>query len=155
MDPLSIAASATGLAAFAATLVKGIYDCVEAIKSTDKTLLSLASELSSLSQSLGAVERGLSTPKLKEALTEATTQAESSNYLTSLNDVLGNCKTALKDLDYLLDTIKDGSRLAHGIIRKPVIAWKINSSAPDLGRIKGLIQTYRDSMRVCMLTINL
>ena len=154
MDPLSIAASIAGLAQFAAALANGITKCVEETQNADNTLHLFRSELDSLTNTLTAIEKALRQPNLEDAFSKAVSSEQADAQLKSLDAMCRDCRTALHELDLLLNKIS-GGRLAHGILRKPAAAWKLNSKAPELGRIRGLLSTQNGAMQVQLLLMNL
>jgi hypothetical protein len=154
MDPLSIATASISLAAFAVKLAVGIDECIEAIKTTDDTFKILALELKALEQTLNAVDTSLHRPNLKDSFRKTVSEAEFETQLASFDALLKDCKTALEELEQLLNSITSG-RLAHGILRKPAAAWKLNSKAPALGRIQSLVKTYNSTMHINLQIMNL
>jgi Fungal N-terminal domain of STAND proteins len=154
MDPISITVSAASLATFAAKLVKGLASCIEQVKSSASALNAFSAELSALEKTLEEIDVTLRRSDLHHALRRVLSPQDAQGQLATMDAMLKACDKAFRDLEALLAGIQAG-RLAHGMLRTPAMAWKLNSKSPELGRIQQLVKSYASAMQTRLQIMNL
>ncbi|QDS69882.1 hypothetical protein FKW77_000631 [Venturia effusa] len=136
MDPLSITAAASSLAVFAFKLARGIYGCVDALKTADSRLLQLKSEVDALGTGLGSIA---STFKSKDVMdlygNAGFCMPESLKLLASVAPLLGDCGKILRDLDVRLGSVQGtiGKRAGR--------AFKLSLASEALDAVRHQIRT--------------
>lgn len=150
MDPISIAASATSLAAFAFSAGRGVYDYIDGIRNVDSTLLQLKSEVDALISGLQSIAARFRSKNVVEFLGNAGFyNPQSLKLLVSVNPLLGDCRKTLKSLDGLLDTVR-GVAGKTGIMKRSKRAFKLDLASKDVEAIRHQIRSYTSAIQVTL-----
>ena len=148
MDPLSIAAGAAGLAAFAGNVAKLVYKTVQKYRDVDQDIEVLVNEIYSLSNSLVSIGNSKKSPTFISSVLRTTPGNESRKRLDYIHTILEDCKNTLKDLETLLYTIHTGNEISQAIARKPTIALKLHLESQGLGRLRRRLDDYRSVTQI-------
>jgi hypothetical protein len=151
MDPLSIATAATALASFAFRASKGIYSCVDDIKSADANLLQLQSEVDALSTGLGSIASTFLSKEVVELCQDTSKNPlQSVKLLVSVKPLLNDCEVTLKKLDVVLGGIEGKQGRVPRLFQQPVMALKLNMKSKDIDLIRHQIRSYSSAMQMTL-----
>jgi hypothetical protein len=151
MDPLSIAASATGLATFAFGVSKTIYGFVDDIKAADGTLLQLQGEVNALHSGLESIASTFKSDEVVQLCgIPSINQSQSTKLLTGVKPLLVDCKKTLEKLDAVLVGIDGKSGRMLELLRQPVKALRIGLKSNDIILIRHQIRSYSSAMQMTL-----
>jgi hypothetical protein len=151
MDPLSIAASAAGLATGCTKIVATFYTWIDDTISVDENIAGLCDEIKTLGRVLNSISSASTSvprPVLAEidpdgglcAIVEAT--------LGDINDILGK-------LSQLLDEVQSSSSVfSRGFLRKPAKQIKFGFRSKEIATYKDRVQSYNTAMTSALQMIN-
>jgi hypothetical protein len=154
-DPVSIAASAVGLAAFAATLAKFIHQSHDYVQSADSTIRDFGDEINVLSQVLANLGASLSDKRFHTAYTRVGVGSEQTGHLSSLSKVVADCSVSLKRLESILVKVADGGSLARGPFRKKAVALKLYLKSAEIARIRTQVHGYQQALELGLHLVNM
>jgi hypothetical protein len=137
-DPLSVAASVTGLLTFATTILTKGYGILRSLQDSSKEVQRLLTELSQLTGLLCALAAQEEQAE-KTAEVEEPRNAEISQVLeSSLND----CRKAMKKLKEILEKLEKS--------RKAILAVKWQFLEPEINKMIEEIGRYRQIFMLCL-----
>ncbi len=153
MDPLSIATAAASLSAFAFKASKGIYSCIDDIRSADATLLQLQNEVSVLQTGLQNIAPTFQSDTVIEfckSTSGSLNQLQSTRLLNNVKPLLADCQATLEKLETILAGIEGNPGRMQNVFGKPFKALKISNRSKDVEVIRHEIRSYSSAMQMTL-----
>lgn len=152
MDPLSIAASAAGLASGCAGIIGILYTWIDDTIDVDENVSGLVEEVTALSRVLESVSNA-STKARKVVVAEID---PGGNLWISVRDTLGDISSTLEKLKVLLADVQKSSTsvFSRGFLRKPTKQIKFSLRLKDINNFKERIKSYNTAMTSALQMIN-
>lgn len=152
MDPLSIAASAAGLASGCAAIIGILYTWIDDTIDVDENVSGLVEEVTALSRVLESVSNA-STKARKVVVAEIDPDG---NLWISVRDTLGDISSTLEKLKVLLADVQKSSTsvFSRGFLRKPTKQIKFSLRLKDINNFKERIKSYNTAMTSALQMIN-
>ncbi|KAK3936725.1 heat shock 70 kDa protein 12B [Diplogelasinospora grovesii] len=151
MDPLSIAASAAGLATGCSKIVSTLYTWIDDTIDVDENVAGLCEEVTALARVLESVSNAsIKAPRVVIAEIDP----DESLWIT-VKATLGDIKSTLDKVNQLLAEIQNSSGVfARGFFRKPAKQIRFTMRSKDITLYKDRIKSYNNAMTSALQMIN-
>ncbi|KAH7009814.1 hypothetical protein EDB80DRAFT_414451 [Ilyonectria destructans] len=152
MDPLSIAASAAGLASGCAGIIGTLYTWIDDTIDVDENVSGLVEEVTALSRVLESV----SNASIKARKVVVAEIDPDGNLWISVRDTLGDISSTLDKLKLLLADVQKSSTsvFSRGFLRKPTKQIRFSLRLKDINNFKERIKSYNTAMASALQMIN-
>ena len=150
MDPLSIAASATGLATACVKLSKVLYIWVDETRSVDTNVSGFGDEILSLSRVLDAVGKSIK----ENPVINAPGSDGNRELWSNLKITLDDCRTTLNKLNEILAEVQSAAPFGLSMLRRPVKQIKLSLKMKDIEVYRQRIQHFNGAMQLPLQMIN-
>ena len=151
MDPLSIAASAAGLATGCTKIVKVLYTWVDDTIDVDENVTALCEEVAALARFLESLSKASATPP---RVVIAEIDPDESLWIT-VKATLGDIKTTVDKLSHLLADVQNSSSIfSKGFLRKPSKQIKLSFRLKDIALYRDRIKSYSSAVITALQMIN-
>lgn len=151
MDPLSIAASAAGLATGCTRIVATLYTWIDDTISVDENVAGLSDEIKALGRVLDSISSA-------SALAPRPVLAEidpDGNLWAVVTATLGDISNTLGKLSQLLGEVEKSSRVfSRGFLRKPTKQIRFGLRSKEFVTCKDRVQSYNTAMTSALQMIN-
>lgn len=152
MDPLSIAASAAGLATGCTKIVATLYTWIDDTISVDENVAGLSDEIRALGRVLDSVSSASASapgPVLAEIDPDGSLWAVVKATLSDINNTL-------RKLNQLLSEVENNSRVfSRSFLRKPTKQIKFGFRSKEIATYKNRAQSYNAAMTSALQMINM
>ena len=150
MDPLSIAASATGLAVTAAKLSSVLYSWVDETRNVDTNVSGFCEEILSLSRLLEAIGRSIK----ENPVINAPGLDQDNELWSNFNLTLDDCHTTLDKLGQKLEEVQNSTLFGLSILRRPVKQIRLSLKMKEIEVYRQRIQYYNGALQLPLQMIN-
>ncbi|KAK3293689.1 uncharacterized protein B0H64DRAFT_218475 [Chaetomium fimeti] len=151
MDPLSIAASAAGLATGCTKIVSTLYTWIDDTISVDENVAGLCDEIKALGRVLASISSASSLAP-RPVMVEIDPDG---NLWAVVEATLGDINNTLAKLSQLLDEVQKSSRVfSRGFLRKPTKQIKFGFRSKEITTYKDRVQSYNTAVTSALQMIN-
>ncbi|KAH6848057.1 hypothetical protein B0I37DRAFT_156498 [Chaetomium sp. MPI-CAGE-AT-0009] len=151
MDPLSIAASAAGLATACTKIVTTLYTWIDDTIAVDENVAGLSDEIKALARVLESISSA-STLTLRPVMAEIDPDG---SLWAVVKATLGDINNTLAKLAQLLDEVQTSSRVfSRGFLRKPTKQIKFGFRSKEITTYKVRVQSYNTAVTSALQMIN-
>ena len=151
MDPLSIAASAAGLATGCTKVVATLYTWIDDTIAVDENVASLCDEIKALGRVLESIS-GASTSAPRPVMAEIDPDG---SLWAVVKATLGDINNTLTRISQLLNEVQNGSGVfSRGFLRKPTKQIKFGLRSKEIATYKDRVQSYNTAMTSALQMIN-
>ena len=151
MDPLSIAASATALAASCAKVSAVLYTWVDETRNVDTNVSGFCEEVLSLSRILDAIGKSIKENPIINGPGSDQDNELWSNFKVTLDD----CQATLDKLNDKLEDVQNATPFGFGILRRPVKQIRLSLKMKEIEVYRQRIQHYNGAMQLPLQMINM
>ncbi len=151
MDPLSIAASAAGLATGCTKVVATLYTWIDDTIAVDVNVASLCDEIKALGRVLESISSA-STSAPRPVMAEIDPDG---SLWAAVKATLGDINNTLAKVNQLLDEVRNSSGVfSRGFLRKPTKQIKFGLRSKEIATYKDRVQSYNTAMTSALQMIN-
>ena len=143
MDPLSIAATAAGLATGCTKIVATLYTWIDDTVAVDDNVRGLCDEVTAMGRVLDAISNAsVSAPRLVIAEIDP-----NGNLWITVKATLGDIKTTLDKFSQLVAEVQKSSRVfSRSFLRKPTKQIRLAMREKDIAVYRGRLKSYNIAM---------
>ena len=152
MDPLSIIASSTSLAALCLKCSTLLYEYINDTKNVDATVSTFCSEIDSLAQVLDSIKTNFRHPR-----TVAVIQAAQDEYdgrlWSNIGKLLDRCKISMVRLEKILGGLNKST--GGGLLRKPIKQLRFSMKSDEIVMLRQQVQSHNLMMQITLQSISM
>lgn len=151
MDPLSIAASAAGLATGCTQIVTTLYTWIDDTIAVDENVAGLCNEVKALGRVLESISNA-STSALRPVMAEIDPDG---SLWAVVMATLGDIDNTLTKLDQILNDVQKSSGVfSRSFLRRPTKQIKFSFRSKEIAMHKDRVQSYNTAMTSALQMIN-
>jgi hypothetical protein len=151
MDPLSIAASAAGLATGCTKIVATLYSWIDDTIAVDENVAGLCDEIKALGRVLESISSA-STSAPRPVMAEIDPDG---SLWAVVKATLGDINNTLAKLSQLLNEVQKSSGVfSRGFLRKPTKQIKFGFRSKEIATYKDRVQSYNTAMTSALQMVN-
>ena len=151
MDPLSIAAGATGLATLCFQCSKAMYQLYDSTQMVDVNITSFCDEVDTLARVLGDLSNSFDHPRIL-AVVESARQEYDGRLWANVDTLISKCRRSMESLNVILQKINKDSG---SVFNKPIKQFRLRFRTDDIIRLRGQIQSHKLMMQITLQSISM